>query len=675
MSLADDLRKKRQADGLEVSKFYICPSCENDYEGYDPLPKCPGCGREIEFTEASTKENVEKIKEKWAQPGFNRVYGNFKKATTDEEQHTESMTDKLQPYILDESKVMPWVPFAMFERNNELYAGIFMPRMKDLLDKDGQPTGKRIQIEAPVIVSSGGQLYEINQSFMESEELKVRFDSLPAHMTRRWSLDSIKAHLYRNADIVNPAGLYKNIRGAYQEYLYFSSPEWYSIHALWDMGTYLHQTFHAFPYLELRGIKGSAKTKIMQLSGCLSFNATSVMVAPTPATLFRETNDKRPSTYLDEAENLFKVIKGKVEHDERVEVINSGYTSEGSVPRMEARGKAWVQVLYRTYSPKMIGSINGLYGATESRSIIHITRRAPDNDKRGEKEIERHDKRWTELRDELYLFMFQHYHAVKQEYNRLLHENPTSLKKREFQLWRPILAVAKVIGQEVYDEVMAFAEKQASLKLFEEITEGSYEFAYLSRMRDLLKGGHTTVLFREMADAVPGDRKPHSKTVRRTLDSLGFRDYYTHTENGAGYRLSFDEFANIITPIAPEVLFASVPSGVNNSLDDREGKKSISELTETHHRLMEADGKPDFLTEVPEEIMVSADANDANDANLGRTTLGKADVLDAIRRLSPVKYELLQELFPVPELNDWLDALKERAEIMESPAGTFRGLE
>lgn len=492
----------------------------------------------------------------------------------------QQLKERLKSFIFDKNKVMPTVTFTQFQHGERFCMGFLLPKEKDIYDKEGNFI-RKAQIQAPTVITNDAGIYNVQPEWKECLNLNVRFESIPAEMPLRWSLTGIESFLFNRAPAVEPKALYEKIKSEYAAYLYFGNG-WYSIHALWDMGTYFHQGFHAYPYLELRGIRGSAKTKVMTLSGCLSFNATPVMVAPTPATLFRETHDKRPTTYLDEAENLFRVVKGKVEHDERIEVINSGYTREGAVPRMEARGKKYVQVVYRTYSPKMIGSINGLQGATESRSIVHITTRAPDHDKRGEKEIETHDPQWQTLRDELYLFAFQHHTAVLAAYTALLKDNPTALKKRDFQLWRPLLAVAKVVGDDVYAETVKFAEKQSRLKKFDEINEGSYEYAFLNHMYALLKGGASFVLLKELAAVAPGEKQPSSKTVARILDGLGLDQHKEHSNVGDGYRITREEFESILAPIAPAI-FTSLPSFPSHSdeeiiIDVKNGEENAQKV-------------------------------------------------------------------------------------------------
>ena len=113
------------------------------------------------------------------------------------------------------------------------------------------------------------------------------------------------------------------IKEIYEKYLYYNNKTWYAIHALWDMGTYFFLLLKAYPLLELRGIRGSAKTKTMGISSSITFNATDIMINPSESALFRETNEKRPTKYIDEAEKLFKVEKGKVIPDTRAELINS----------------------------------------------------------------------------------------------------------------------------------------------------------------------------------------------------------------------------------------------------------------------------------------------------------------------------------------------------------------
>lgn len=460
-------------------------------------------------------------------------------------------------FIFDPNKVHRLVPFPLFKINSSLIGlGMTLPAPKIVRDSKGHFLGTSQINEAVIIVSNGEW---INVNVQTAGNFGVRFNEVPDDYPRRWSLPSIKHFLLKpNSKKVDPKKVFEKIKSQYEKYVY-QADEWHMVHTLWDMSTYFSQLFHAFPYLELRGLKQTGKSKIMELSSRFSFNATDMMTNPSTATLFRDTDAKRSTTYIDEAENLFKIVKGRVEPDERVEVLNSGYRYTGSVPRQEKIGNKFITRIYYTYSPKMIASINGLRGATESRAIVHVTKRAPNDDKRGELEINNDDDSFQKTRDNLYWMLMQQWKTVLEIYESLSTNNETGLKKRDFQLWRPLLSVAKIIDEEVYKKTVIFACKQSDLSKFDELSEGSYEFFMLKKFYELLVAGEQFVLVSNLLSSLPDDSKMSSRGAANIIDKLGFRDYKERRKNGTGYVITKTDFEMLIMPVAPSIINNAEP--------------------------------------------------------------------------------------------------------------------
>lgn len=577
-----------------------------------------------------------------------------------DEKRKEEMKEVMERFIFDPSKVQRKVAYVQFRINeSEMGFGTFLPGIKDVLNKKGEVIGQE-QTEFPVVITSNRRLYPV--TYNRCEDLKVRFRRVPSEMTSRWALNQIKEYLEGKSGKVDSSSLFNQIRECYKEHIYMR-PEWYTIHALWDMGTYFTQLFHAYPYIELRGSKSTGKTKLMTLSSCLTFNATNIMSSPTESTLFRETDSKRPATYLDEAENLFQTIKGRVVHDGRVEVLNSGYSAEGVVPRMEQRGKKWVMEYYRTYSPKMISSINGLRGATESRAIVRTMTRALDNDERGEKEIERLEPRWQSLRNDLHLFMMQEWRAVLDQYEAFLKQNPTKLKKRDFQLWRPLLALAKVIGEEVYAEALVTAQRLQDVNKADEFSEGSWEYHLLKQTYQLMKGGSKIVLYKDLREALPSDESLTLPSVKRVMDGLGFRDYKgAHTREGNGYEIPLIELEKVIQTNAPSInIFTSSQSSQEEEFIDGENNSDTVKVCEERPFSVKKKEKD------CEEMKLVKIVKQKREVPL-YSALTKNDLLDALKNLkTPQCFTDIELLFPREPVLEWLMKLKAEGEVMENP--------
>ncbi|MFH1839632.1 MAG: bifunctional DNA primase/polymerase [Nanoarchaeota archaeon] len=463
------------------------------------------------------------------------------------------------PFILNPDLVFEPKCFTFDELpNGRLAVGFLLPKWFEQTNKKGEIL-KRTQIFSPALITDNKKLINVkNPSTLES--LKVIYRALPSELKNSWGLNNIRTFLEGREKIIDKEQLFEKVKERYEFYMYYANPCWYDVNALWDMGTYFFNLFYYYPISEKRGLTGTAKTKDMEISRNMTFNPSEIMVNPSESSLFRDTNDKRYTKYLDEAEKLFRFTKWGVEADNRVELINSSYKRGSAIPRVEGGRGNYHTVYFQTYSPTMVGSINGLYGATEDRAIIHIMTRNPDDDGRGEKEVNSQDPVWGEIRNELYLFMFQNWKEIKQLYFKLMGEKVDGLKKRQFQIWLPLLTLAKYIDENLYQEVVKFAIQQSKIKSQNFITEGSMQYRICEKIKMLLENNKTDILIKEVKEAFASDeKKPSSKSIGSTFDRLGFRDFKEHFPEGNGWKLNQDDFKKIIITIIP-TLYSSESS-------------------------------------------------------------------------------------------------------------------
>ena len=96
---------------------------------------------------------------------------------------------------------------------------------------------------------------------------------------------------------------YRNILDILKEYLDLKK-EYYNIIALWIIGTYFHNKFPSYPYLFFNAMKGSGKSRTINLITCLSKDG-SVQNSMTEAVLFRTSG----TLAIDEFEGVGR--KGK----------------------------------------------------------------------------------------------------------------------------------------------------------------------------------------------------------------------------------------------------------------------------------------------------------------------------------------------------------------------------
>jgi hypothetical protein len=111
---------------------------------------------------------------------------------------------------------------------------------------------------------------------------------------------------------------------------------------------------------------------------------------------------------------------------------------------------------FEVYSPKVLANIKGVEDVLEDRCITIIMKRGKNLDIVN-REIPLESEVWQQIRDMLYIFFLSDFHAFSElnEQVNLLEE--VGLKRRELELWKPILVLAKF-----FDRYLKESDKESS---------------------------------------------------------------------------------------------------------------------------------------------------------------------------------------------------------------------
>ena len=166
---------------------------------------------------------------------------------------------------------------------------------------------------------------------------------------------------------------YKNIIDILKEYIDLKE-EYYNIIALWIIGTYFHENFPSYPYLFFNAMKGSGKSRTINLITCLSRDG-SVQNSLTEAVLFRT----KGTLAIDEFEGVSK--KG---NENLRELLNSAYKQGVKVRRMKKvkteKGSEQVVEEFNVYRPIVLANIWGMESVLGDRCITLILERSNRKD-------------------------------------------------------------------------------------------------------------------------------------------------------------------------------------------------------------------------------------------------------------------------------------------------------
>ena len=137
----------------------------------------------------------------------------------------------------------------------------------------------------------------------------------------------------------------------------------YLLIATWILGTYFHKSFRSYPYLFFNAMKGSGKSRVLNLITILSKDGI-VLNSLTEAVLFRTTG----TLGIDEFESV-----GKKGNENLRELLNSAYKKTGKVYRMKKvsgkDGETQEVEEFEVYRPIIMANIWGMDETLGDRCI------------------------------------------------------------------------------------------------------------------------------------------------------------------------------------------------------------------------------------------------------------------------------------------------------------------
>ena len=232
---------------------------------------------------------------------------------------------------------------------------------------------------------------------------------------------------------------------------------------LWIMKTWCTGAFKVAPILVIMAMtKGAGKTQLLYLISLLSRD--SLYTADiTPAALYRYVDMYGSTLCLDEADSFgIDKLRG---------LLNSGFNEGGCVVR--CIGPDNEPVKFNTFGDKAIAGIGATLPETvEDRSIIMKMRRKRKNDVK----LKVYDIKPLEIKQLIFKVKRWASEAVG-----VLSEAkpvmPNGLSDRKEDCWRPILAIAELIGEDVAQQsreaaILISGKDNDQPSIYEELLKG-----------------------------------------------------------------------------------------------------------------------------------------------------------------------------------------------------------
>lgn len=289
---------------------------------------------------------------------------------------------------------------------------------------------------------------ELGKIIAKVNKKSVGESSLPTQI----ELETV-AKLLNENPTVNLQELYARIKEKFLYYISFDDEIYADIVVLWTIATYFSDVFKVFPNLFILGSSGSGKTRLTKLIVFTSRRGW-MIADPTDANLPRIIDGYRPTLGLDDFDIVmrkhFPVVLSLLKHV---------YKESIQIPRLEKvlKGNKFLLSLFSPYTPLVMNSTEPI---AETQLITRYIRIDMSKSKR---KFPRSDPDvWytQKERQELYIARFLFAPKVFEIFSHI----DTGLVGRDDEIWSPILTIAKLISDDLFEKVKEFAIKESKKK-------------------------------------------------------------------------------------------------------------------------------------------------------------------------------------------------------------------
>jgi len=256
----------------------------------------------------------------------------------------------------------------------------------------------------------------------------------------RWSEEMLKKIKWDNK--VNPQDVYYTILSHYKAHMALEEEADYHILTSWTIMTYLFPIFKAVPYLNLKGMKGTGKTTLLDLLRLLCFNA--FKERSTLATLRDKIDSERATALIDQADTRFGTNE-KTLSDMLDPLVDSYKASSGVITKSVQTDKNFVRAEYNIFGPKAFAGTKELNFDLKDRCIQIQLIKSLEN----LPQVDTDKSIWLETRDSLYKLAINHFFEAREIYKELQasYVDDKSIVGRNLELWIPIETILKLCKQ------------------------------------------------------------------------------------------------------------------------------------------------------------------------------------------------------------------------------------
>lgn len=271
------------------------------------------------------------------------------------------------------------------------------------------------------------------------------------------------------------------------------------ITSIWCMGTYFHEQFETYPYLFYNAMRGSGKTRMLKIiANVANLGDGTIQNDMKEAVLFRMIRNK--ILCIDEFENV-----GAKDKQTLRQILNSAYKKGMKIVRMKKvkkfDGESFETEEFEPYMPIAMANIWGMDEVLGDRAITLILEKSSNpavtkkiEDFKNNPKIlkvrtileqcslvqccfsKSYIKDWNNYIDSKYSinYITTHTHNYTKQHNKeevfFSKIDDAGIDGRNFELILPLLIVAKMIGEDIFEDILRVSKEVVSNK-----KEGEFE--------------------------------------------------------------------------------------------------------------------------------------------------------------------------------------------------------
>jgi hypothetical protein len=332
----------------------------------------------------------------------------------------------------------------------------------------------------------------------------------------QWQTEAINNYLNDNYKKKTIKELFDRIVEINKKYIEHLNPQSHNYIACWIIATYCYTLFEQFGRLYNKAERGSGKTKQARVLRFLCHNPMWITKG-TESSIFRDMEATCGTLIVDNMDKLHEDLKRAMEH-----YIETGWMKEATY-RLTDKETGRTRK-FMAYSSMAINNSYGLDENTIDKTFEIPMLKSVNSAIKRAKPISKAEN-WEEIRNDLRYFVLDNWQEIQSKYA----EITASFSGREFDVVEGVLAIAKLIGSEVYQELEKYVEEKIAEEMVD--IENNPSFMIFSKIwgvflkNPLLQ--ETNVFFGEIADELFSAFHPYLREESKDYENKkkGFSKY------------------------------------------------------------------------------------------------------------------------------------------------------